>query len=131
MRVRSPKIGGGCANDVISSTYVIRLGIGGNTMTKSKHVHKWEYGDNQDPMGTPDWWMGCGICHETMLTEEIARRLNATERLSADNAGVAAQVFRMGANSDLIRPFGDYDPLLIFEALSDYALILDDKDERN
>lgn len=65
------------------------------------------------------------ICDESLDTHEIERRLNATERLSADTAGVAAQVFRMGANTDIIRPFGDHDPLLIFEALADYASALE------
>ena len=50
------------------------------------HKHKWRYGDNQDPMGTPDWWKACDICSEIMSVEEIARRLNATECLSTVTA---------------------------------------------
>ncbi len=69
---------------------------------------------------------GPKTCH--LSQEDIERRLNATENLSADTAGVAAQVFRIGVNADLIRPFGDYDPLRIFEALADYAAAREGED---
>ena len=67
----------------------------------------------------------CIHCDRILSRSEIERRLNATDRLSADTAGVASQVFRMGANTDIIRPFGGHDPLLIFEALADYAAALE------
>ncbi len=51
----------------------------------SEHVHEWRYWEQ----GEFDMWeegWECVECDANFPTEEIAQRLNATERLSAEDA---------------------------------------------
>ena len=76
MQERSPRTGGGCVNGATGNMYAIKLGTGGSTMMKSKHVHEWKPAGGYDDC---EWACACG---EELDGDDITRRLNATERLS-------------------------------------------------
>jgi hypothetical protein len=87
-----------------------------------KHVHEWRYAygnirefDDRGPIEMTEWWFECkcgehlGDAHGPI--DEIERRLNAVERLSAEdarNAQAACWNDDFASYSDEAKALGDY-----------------------
>ena len=84
----------------------------------TEHVHEWRWQDN----GEGYYWFFCDNgpdCNAELDTEEAEARLNATERLSAEDAKEAERFV----------PSWEVKHNQIKDALKDYANILEGKDE--
>jgi len=79
------------------------------------HVHEW-WGDDQGAV------CGADSCEETLSQKEASRRLNATERLLAKGAEVAAREL-----PDAYGPAGD-NLARLAEALMAYAAVLEGRE---
>ena len=84
------------------------------------HVHEWEYVF----VTTPDHHVFACKCGEYLDDDDVERRLNATERLSADAADYAAEFTQAGTNKHNMDQESEGNIYYLTDALRAYAAAL-------